>query len=60
MMKKASLVKKSSVPSGYTSVLADIAHLLESARHVSVRTTNAIMERHRVKSILLDFCLNFC
>jgi len=43
MMKKTSLLKKSSVPSGYTSVLADIAHLLEAARHASVRTTNAIM-----------------
>ena len=42
-MKKTSLVKKTSVPSGYTSVLADVAHLLEAARHTSVRTTNAIM-----------------
>lgn len=42
-MKKTSLVKKSSVSSGYASVLADIAHLLESARRASVRTTNAIM-----------------
>lgn len=42
-MKKTSLVKKSSAPSGYTSVLADVAHLLEAARRASVRTTNAIM-----------------
>jgi len=42
-MKKISLVKKSSAPSGYTSVLADVAHLLEAARRASVRTTNAIM-----------------
>jgi len=41
--KKTSLVKKSSTPSGYTSVLADVAHLLEAARRASVRTTNAIM-----------------
>jgi predicted nuclease of restriction endonuclease-like (RecB) superfamily len=43
MMKKTSLVKKSSVPSGYNSILTDVAHLLELARRASVRTTNAIM-----------------
>lgn len=43
MTKKTSLVKKSAAPSGYTSVLADVAHLLEAARRASVRTTNAIM-----------------
>jgi len=43
LMKKTSLVKKSSAPAGYTSVLADIARLLESARRASVRTTNTIM-----------------
>lgn len=43
LMKKTSLVKKSASPSGYTSVLADVAHLLEAARHASVRTTNAII-----------------
>jgi len=42
-MKKSSLVKKSAAPAGYTSVLADVAHLLEAARRASVRTTNAIM-----------------
>src|SRR6266540_3748823 len=43
LMKKRSLIKKSSTPSGYTSVLADVAHLLEDARPASVRTANAIM-----------------
>ena len=43
MMKKTSIAKKSAAPSGYTSVLADVAHLLEAARRASVRTTNAIM-----------------
>lgn len=42
-MKKKSLVKKSAATSGCTSVLADVAHLLEAARRASVRTTNAIM-----------------
>jgi len=42
-MKKTSLVKKSSTLSGYNSILIDVAHLLESARRASVRTTNAIM-----------------
>ncbi len=43
MTKKTSLVKKSSNPSGYSSVLTDVAHLLEAARRTSARTTNAIM-----------------
>lgn len=42
-MKKTSLAKKSSTPSGYNLILTDVAHLLESARRASVRTTNAIM-----------------
>jgi predicted nuclease of restriction endonuclease-like (RecB) superfamily len=42
-MKKTSLVKKSAAPTGYGSVLTDVAHLLEAARRASVRTTNAIM-----------------
>ena len=42
-MKKTFLVKKSSIPSGYNSILTDVAQLLESARRASVRTTNAIM-----------------
>jgi predicted nuclease of restriction endonuclease-like (RecB) superfamily len=41
--KKTSFVRKSAAPSGYSSVLTDVAHLLEAARRASVRTTNAIM-----------------
>ena len=43
MTKKAITIGKKQVQAGYDTVLSDVSALLEAARHVTVRTTNAVM-----------------